>query len=48
MIKRLSSYKIISHLEMNKVEKESFPQFAVEDVGNGIKEKVWLSMTIDK
>lgn len=47
MIKKTIFIKIIIHLEMNKVEKESFPQLAVEDAGNGIKEKVWVRMIIN-
>lgn len=38
--------KITSHLEMNKIESENSPQFAVEVVGDGIRERVWLSMIL--
>lgn len=38
--------KIISHLEMNKVKSESFPQLAVEGIGDGIRERVQLNMML--
>lgn len=33
-------------MEMNEVDGECFPPLAVEGVGGGIREKVWLSMTL--